>query len=293
MSRDERWLVITSLTKRLWPWLLGSTIYAVVVGEIIEHLPFTRITWGGYIILANGVILGVLLGLRNRAAYDRWWEARRLWGQLVNDSRNLCWKVRSYLPQQAITAARFPQFISGFAEALMRHLRGGAKLQQIAGFEYDSDDPANVPSYLAGRVIDCIAQWQIAGLIDPRTMQVLDVHSRSLLDICGSCERILNTPVATSYRALLRLGLATNVILLPWYTILDFGLWCIPILLSFIFFVIGLEVVDTVVEEPFGTDIDDLPLGCYCQTIRQSVNEILAVPSGENSPAQSSNPVTT
>jgi len=279
MNRDEPSLVIVSLTKRLLPWILGSTIYTIVVGEIIEHFPFAKIGWGGEIAVANGVILGVLLGLRNRAAYDRWWEARRLWGQLVNDSRNLAWKVRSYLPQPAIAAARFPQLLSGFAEALKNHLRGGGQLQQIAGFENSSDQPLHVPSYLAGCVIGCIAQWQKDELIDPRTMQVLDVHSRSLLDICGSCERIRNTPVSASYRTLLRLGLAMNVILAPWYTLLDFGLWCIPILLTFIFFVIGLEIVDTAVEEPFGMELDDLPLERYCQTIRESVTEIFSEPS--------------
>jgi putative membrane protein len=99
------------------------------------------------------------------------------------------------------------------------------------------------------------------------------------LDICGSCERIRNTPVSSSYRTLLRLGLAMNVLLTPWYTLLDFGLWCIPILLTFIFFVIGLEIVDTAVEEPFGTDLDDLPLERYCHAIRDSVDEIFAEPS--------------
>jgi putative membrane protein len=290
MNRDERWLVISSLTKRLLPWLLGSTIYAVAVGEIIEHFPFAKIGWGGEVAVANGVILGVLLGLRNRAAYDRWWEARRLWGQLVNDSRNLAWKVRSYLPAQAIAVAHFPQLLAGFAEALKNHLRGGGRLQQIAGFENDPDQPVHVPSYLAGHVIGCIAQWQRDDLIDPRTMQVLDVPSRSLLDICGSCERIRNTPVSSSYRTLLRLGLTMNVLLTPWYTILDFGLWCIPILLTFIFFVIGLEIVDTAVEEPFGTEIDDLPLERYCRTIQESMNEILADLPGAASSAGSAGP---
>jgi ion channel-forming bestrophin family protein len=278
INRDERWLVLKILTKRLLPWFLGSTAYAIVVGEIIEHFPFAKISWGGEVALANGVILGVLMGLRNRAAYDRWWEARRLWGQLVNDSRNLAWKVHSYLPAQSIAAARFGQLLSGFAEALKDHLRGGGRLQQLAGFEHETDQPQNVPLYLAGRVIGCIAQWQRDGLIDPRTMQVLDVHSRSLLDICGSCERIRNTPFSASYRTLLRLGLAMNVLLTPWYTLLDFGLWCIPIVLLFVFFAIGLEIVDTAVEEPFGTELDDLPLQRYCQTIRESVSDIFGEP---------------
>ncbi len=271
----ERWQVIVSITKKLLPWFLGSTLYTIAVGEIIEHSHFAHINWGTEAAVANGVILGVLMSLRNRAAYDRWWEGRRLWGQLINDSRNLAWKVKAYLPDSAIAAARFRTLVVGFAGALKRHLRGDVKLQEIAGFESAEDNPQHVPSYLAGRVIRIIAQWQKDELIDPRTMQVLDVHSRSLLDICGSCERIRNTPTGPSYRTLLRLGLALNVLVTPWYTLLNYGLLSVPILLVFIFFVLGLEVVDTVVEEPFGTELDDLPLESYCRAIEQSVAEIL------------------
>ena len=71
-------------------------------------------------------------------------------------------------------------------------------------------------------------------------------------------------------------GPGMNVVLTPWYTLLDFGLWCIPIVLAFIFFAIGLEIVDTAVEEPFGTELDDLPLERYCRTIRDSMDEIFA-----------------
>ena len=220
------------------------------------------------------MILGVLMGLRNRAAYERWWEGRRLWGQLINDSRNLAWKVKSYLPSDAIAAAGFPRLIAGFAHALKNHLRGNCRLQQIAGFEDETDQPAHVPSYLAGRVIGTIALWQRDELIDPRTMQVLDTHSRALLDICGSCERIRNTPVSPSYRIMLRLGLALNVLITPWFAMLQYHMLCIPILLAFIFFAMGLELVDTDVEEPFGLQADDLPLENYCRTIRESMAQV-------------------
>jgi putative membrane protein len=248
----------------------------VTVGEIVDLYNFPGINWGAEAALANGIILGVLMGLRNRAAYERWWEGRRLWGQLINESRNLAWKVKSYLPPEAIAAIGFSRLIDGFAQALKDHLRSGSRLQQIGGFEDETARPAHVPLYLAGRVIGTIAQWQRQELIDPRTMQVLDVHSRALLDICGSCERIRNTPVSPSYRIMLRVGLALNVLITPWYAMLQFHMWCIPILLAFIFFAMGLELVDTDVEEPFGLRPDDLPLENYCRTIRESMTEIFA-----------------
>jgi putative membrane protein len=216
------------------------------------------------------------MGLRNRSAYERWWEGRRLWGQLVNDSRNLAWKIRSYLSQEAIDQSRFDRLLIGFAEALRDHLRSGITLQQVSGFERERDQPQHVPSYLAGRMIGWISQWQREELIDPRTMQVIDVHWRGLLDVCGACERIRHTPMSVSYRTMLRLGIALNVLAAPWFIVLEVGLWSIPALMILCFFLVGVEVIDTAVEEPFGTDLDDLPLSTYCRTIRTSVEEIFA-----------------
>jgi putative membrane protein len=275
MSRDEQWLVITWLGRRLFPWFLAITLYCVVVAAIVKAMPRWHVDWGTEAALANGVILGVLMGLRNRSAYDRWWEARRLWGQLINDSRNLAWKIRSYLPRQEIHMSRIPELLTGFADALRDHLRGGAKLQDIPGFEDETQQPAHVPSYLAGRIISRIAHWQRKNLIDARTMQVFDVHSRALLEICGGCERIRNTPMSISYRTLLRLGLALNILAAPWYIMLELGLWSIPVLIVVCFFLVGVEAIDAAVEEPFGTALDDLPLSAYCNTVRDSIEEVL------------------
>lgn len=277
MSRDEQWLVISWLIRRLLPWFLVITVYCIVVAAIVKALPRWDVDWGTEAALGNAVILGVLMGLRNRSAYERWWEARRLWGQLINDSRNLAWKIRCFLPREEIRQAKIPPLIVGFADALRDHLRGGVRLQDIAGFEDETEQPMHVPSYLAGRIISRIAYWQRETLIDPRTMQVLDVHSRALLDICGACERIRNTPMSISYRTLLRLGLTLNILAAPWFIILELGLWSIPVLIVLCFFLVGVEVIDTAVEEPFGTDLDDLPLTTYCGTVRESIKEVFFI----------------
>jgi putative membrane protein len=277
MTRNERWLVVSLLSKKLLPWFLSISVYCVVIWLIISTRESWHTDWGTEAAVVNGIILGVLMGLRNRAAYDRWWEGRKLWGQLVNDSRNLAWKAHSYLPDDEIAATRFPQLVAGFADSMKNHLRDGGRLQDVPGFEHETDQPRHVPLYLAGRVISCIARWQQAGLIDPRTMQVIDVHSRALLDVCGGCERIRNTPMSPSYRTLLRLGICLNILALPWFVVLELkSLWAIPVLIVVCFFMVGVELIDTAVEEPFGQDLDDLPLSRYCRTIRESVEDIFA-----------------
>jgi putative membrane protein len=104
---------------------------------------------------------------------------------------------------------------------------------------------------------------------------MLDVHARGLMDVCGACERIRNTPLASSYRALVRLALLTYVITAPWSVTLDLGLWALPALDIGFFFLLGIELTAEDVEEPFGIGADELPLEDYCQTIETFVKETM------------------
>ena len=81
--------------RKLLIFVVLLAVYGWLVNELVEfeHLP--HIDWGAESTVLNGLVLGFLISFRNNHAYDRWWEARKLWGQLVNDSRNLCLKVRA------------------------------------------------------------------------------------------------------------------------------------------------------------------------------------------------------
>ena len=124
----------SNLARRLFPPLLirrrllvfvallgcyGLAVYFVVE---FEHVP--PIEWGAESTVMNGVVLGFLISFRNNHAYDRWWEGRKLWGQLVNDSRNLCLKVRALTGIDAAKRNAFGALVIDFADALERHLRG-------------------------------------------------------------------------------------------------------------------------------------------------------------------------
>jgi ion channel-forming bestrophin family protein len=267
--------VLLRVARRLVWWLVAITGYCVVVGLIVEEFSLPPVPWEAEATIANALIVGVLLAFRDRAAYDRWWEGRRLWGQLINDSRNLAWKIRAYLPAETVVRWRVAAVLPGFAEALKRHLRGRVRLQEIAGFEKDAEAPAHVPSHLAGQLMMGLAAWQRERLIDGTTALVLDVHARALLDICGACERIGNTGLPSSHKAILWFGIVLNVVIAPWYTLATLSWWGIPVILLVSFFLLGITAADAIIEEPFGTDSDDLDLDGYCATIRGSVEAIL------------------
>jgi putative membrane protein len=264
------WRVIWRLT----PWLSAIAVYCLGVTVIQQRYAIPLPQIGTIVETSNGLILGVLLVVRNRAAFDRWWEGRRLWGQLINDIRDLAWKLKAYLPPDAIAQHRFPAALAGFALALKDHLRGGARLQDIAGFEKDPANPAHVPSFLAGHILTGLANCHRQGLLDGMTALLLDPHARALLEICGACERIRTTEISPSYKFMLRFGILLNVLVVPWYAAVEMGYWSIPAGVLGSLFLLGIETVDTDLEEPFGTEPDDLDLDRYCETIALSVADI-------------------
>lgn len=274
-----------SLFRRLWPplpvWrrldaaVFVVVLYGVVVKYItdIEHWNFPK--WIGDLAVINGVLLGVLLGFRNMQAYDRWWEARKLWGQLINDSRNVCLKVKAMVATDPLEYQRFGRLVVGFAVSLKNHLRGGRPLQDVPGFEKEIATPAHVPLQFAEWVYQQLKAWRAAGKLSEMDALILDPHAKALMDVSGACERIRSSPVPLSYRALLRHGTILYLASAPWFMAGDYGYMAVGVVALLAYFLLGIELTAEDVEEPFGKDGDDLELGRYCETIRKSAEQVL------------------
>jgi len=264
------------LGKRLAVLLLAMAAYYLVAGWAALTLQLGVDEWGGVGTAVNTLILSLLMSFRNGAAYQRWWEGRGLWGKLVNDSRNLAAKCAAFVPADVLARSCVADVLKAFPEALKRHLRSeSVRLRDLPGFEREDDDPAHVPLYLARRLFADLAAWKRGGHVDQAVLWILDEHARGLLDVCGGCEKIRNTPLSPSYKGLLRTGLVLNALAAPWLLVPESGLWRLPVVLLVIFFLLGVELVDSIVEEPFGTDRDDLDLDRYCRTIRDGVEASL------------------
>ncbi len=260
---------------KLWPIMLLLAVYGVLVSYAIqfEHLP--PIEWGAESTVVNGLALSFLIGFRNNHAYDRWWEARKLWGQLINDNRNLCLKVRSLTGIDAADREAVGRLIITFAESLKDNLRR-ADGRDSSPAEIQTDSQwQHQPSRAAHGILETVVRWQREGRIDGWGLLWLDGQVKSLMDICGACERIRNTPLSSSYRALVRHGIAIYLAIAPFYLIEDTGLSGLPMFILAAYFLVGIELVAEEIEEPFGPGGDNLPLERYCLTIANSVHEIL------------------
>ena len=223
---------------------------------------------------AFSLVLGLLLVFRTNTAYARWWEARTLWGQLVNATRNLAIKIEEMVKVSDADKLRTRQLQVAFPYALMAHLRGQEELPELPGMQEIDGAVTHIPQHLVQRLYRFYHLWRTKNLIDGDIYRMLDLETAQYLNICGGCERILKTRIARSYRIFARQCVVLFLFILPWGIVHEFGWWTFPLTMITAYFMIGLETVAEHVEEPFGLDDDDLDLEVMCKTMHKSVVEI-------------------
>ncbi len=261
--------------RRLDLGVLSVLLYTLTAEIAADVWEFEPAPWLSELGIVNAVLLGVLLGFRNKEAYERWWEARKLWGQLINDSRNFALKAKAYAELTTSERTQTATAIYHFALSLKYHLRG--KKYGSPRPEFARPDREHLPADLSLQCFDLLKDWRGQNKITEYELLLIDPHARALMDICGACERIQNTPVPLSYRSLLRHGTVIYLLSVPWFLAGEAGYWGVVIVGVIAYFLLGTELTAESIEDPFGLDGDDLQLGKYCETIRVSVQEILEV----------------
>lgn len=219
-----------------------------------------------------GISLAIFHGFCNNAAYDRFWEGRKLWGTLVWLSRNIARQVMT-LPNVSMAEKQaFIRHQIAFVHSLRQQLRSEdntANLQRLLTVE---EQQAVVgQNFIALRLTQIMGQmlanWQAEQKIDVWQWQSLDNTLGEIAHIQAGCERINNTPIPYAYFVLLHRTVYLYCFMLP------FGLgnaigWVTPFVVSFVgyTFMALNEIVDEI-SEPFGTGENELPLGMMCDTI--------------------------
>jgi putative membrane protein len=244
-----------------------------------DHSPYAEIAdFPSGLHAALSVVVGWLLVFRTNTAYARWWEARTLWGALVNASRNTSVKLSRLVQLPNEERQQVKRLLSYFPFALRDHLRNEGNLDDMPEMK---DEPTiqHIPSIIIARLYERVKIWKAARWIDGDELRVIDAELARFLDICGACERIQRTPIVRSYRYFTRQCVMLLLLTFPWGISNDFGWWTIPLTMLTAYFMVGLETVAEHVEEPFGRDEDDLDLDGLCLTIEKSVQQIIATDS--------------
>lgn len=194
---------------------------------------------------------------------------------MVNDCRNFAIKVQNCVRAEQFEKRLLARRLCSFAVALKDHLRGGCKLQDLDGFKESTDQPQHVPAYVTSVIYMQLETWRRTNQLGRIELLFLDTHAASLMNICGACERILKTPISVSWRSFIRQILTIYMLSLPWGLEEELGYWSVPLVVLVAYFMVGMETIAEDVEQPFGTDEDDLKLDDICETIRSSVSEIV------------------
>ncbi len=266
--------------KLLFPLLLFVGVFTLLLCFLV--IDVFKFHYNGTIAFHSilGVILGLFLVLRTNTAYDRWWEGRKLWGQLVNDSRQMAIKIDAFLPKSAKEDREFfRRMIPNEAFSMKEHLRDSILVgemdiinDEIKGRIISSKHRPNmVNRLLYERVMKCKKE----GKISPEELFLLDKEIKGFTDIIGACERIKSTPIPYSYSMFIKKFLFIYAITLPVSFVWDFGYWTVAIVMLAFYFLVSIELISEEIEDPFGKDINDLPLDELAVKIKINVSEIL------------------
>lgn len=231
-----------------------------------------------------GFIISLVLVFRINTAYDRWWEGRKAWGSLLNNSRNLAIKLNAIVDQTDHTSRKeLVSLISNFAFSLKEHLRGNPRPKEIIFSsnltEVNFSSAQHKPNYIAKQLTAFLMQLSDKNSKLNNQYFVINQNVNELTEICGICERIKSTPIPFSYSIFIKKIIFLYVITMPFTFGITMGYLAIPIVMIMFYAFASLELLSEEIEDPFGLDSNDLPTDELSAKIRTNINEIL-LPNG-------------
>ncbi|MET3131637.1 putative membrane protein [Oxalobacteraceae bacterium GrIS 1.11] len=281
-----------SVLARIRLTLVVNIVFATLVTMLHGVLFSQKVTLTTIPFTLIGLPLSIFLGFRNNAAYDRYWEGRKLWGELVHRSRSLARQCQSLIQGAQPAAAslgladvrvRMIYRAIAFSHALRHQLRDSSATAQLQPLLQESEwrqavaaeNPSDFLMLQMGLDLGCCLREQ---QIDACLAASVDATLSSMAAAAAACERIKNTPLPFSYVLLLHRTAYLYCFLLPFGLVDSLGFMTpfVVAIVAYTFF--GLDALGDEIEEPFGTDANDLPLDAICRTIEINLRSALGDP---------------
>ncbi len=280
-SRQLRWMV-----GYVGRPLLVLFVYDVAV-VAAYHLGWRWVSLPNVPLSLFGGAIGVIVGFRNNSSYGRWWEARTLWGSIVNNTRSIARQIVSVVhakdqeesPALDAMRVRLVHYQIAFVQALKQQLRGlepWDELRRILPGEWETlQGSRNIPLELQRRTGECLKQCRDKGWLDALHWAAMDTSLNDLADAQGGTERIKNTPMPKQYDYFPELFVRLYCLLLPLALVGQMGYFT-PLgstLVGFMF--LALDKIGRDLEDPFENTIYDVPLTSICTTIETNLRQLL------------------
>ncbi len=286
---NRRWLqlafqlrgsvLLAVLPRSLFCGFFGLIIKGLFDAKYPVSLPFLAS-------LIPNIVLGLLLVFRTNTAYDRFWEGRKVWGSMVNTVRNLARQIliavdekESNDRQEKIDAI---YLLVAFAVATKLHLRDEPINPEIKDFlspdKYIKlQSMNNPPLKIAFWIGDYLQLQYQRDRLNIYQLTAMHTLLNKLVDVLGSCERIVKTPMPLAYAIHLKQLLLLYCLSLPFQMVGQLGWWTAPVVVLISFTLFGIEEIGIEIENPFGHHHNDLPLDAICSTMRRNIDDLTSL----------------
>jgi len=230
-----------------------------------------------------GAALGLLLVFRTNASYGRYVEARELLGRIVNSTRDLARQVITYVgehPERAALQADVLRWIAAFYRLLVQNVRDERDLSAL-GERLDADERAKLeplrhrPSVVVAWIGARLHAAHRAGALEIEPLRAMDANLTALIAALGGCERIRRTPVPFAYAQHIKLFVVLFCYTVPFAIVDALGAYTPVAAGALAFALFGIDEIGVEIEDPFGTDDNDLPMERIGDTIEASTRDIM------------------
>ncbi len=271
-----------SVLRDIAPQLLATTALAAVVTALHGHLFQWKIPLNFVPFSLIGLTLAIFLGFRNGTSYARYWEARTLWGTVLNEARSVVRQALTLTDQRSSVPLLTGRVIA-FVHALRHQLR---RTDPSRDFErlLCSDDCARLDPirYKPAMLLLMMGEWlrdqRLTGQIAPVLVPAMEAPLGRLTDALGGCERIASTPIPFTYAVIIHRTIYLYCVLLPFGLVDAIGSMT-PVIVAFIAYTFfALEALGDEIEEPFGVAPNDLALDAMSGMIEATLREMTGEP---------------
>ncbi len=268
--------------------LIVVVVYMTTISILDRYLPLEVIHVPLGLITVPGTVIALLLAFRTNSAYDRWWEARIIWGGIVNDSRTWVRQLMTFLPFEGNKSPEYQLINSmglrhiAWVYSLTRHLRKQNVFQDMDGL-IEKDEiremhgKMNVPNALLFRQAEKLKMAHKNNWLDAYQFAALDNTLSRHTDALGKCERIKNTVFPSSYSLLVDILIYLWVLFLPFGLVDIVGYILIPTGISIAFSFLVIDRVAVYMQDPFENLPSDTPMTTLARTIEINIKQELGM----------------
>jgi ion channel-forming bestrophin family protein len=288
VSERKSWLALLFSVKgssftHTWPRIAAATLVAIVALEL-HNSNIVELTMSSKPFAPLGLALGIFLGFRNNESYNRYWNGRKIWGRLVNVSRTFVRQVSTFTrasdSDYLEIRNRLAYRMIAYVYSLRHHLRDTLPFDDLKPYIDDAEraglrDQKNVPMTIIQRTaMDLRAFWQTDQISDYH-LKAIDDSLTEIIAIQGGCERIRSTPIPYVYTVLIHRLTTFYCLFLPFGIVAEAGSWTpiVTFLISYAFF--GLDDLGEELKDPFGIELNDLPLEAINRTIEVNIKQLI------------------